>query len=210
MTDKEGSTDWPSLPWQAWRETAITLQLWMQIVGKVRLSLTPWLNHSWHVPFYVTARGMGTSPISFGHEILEIDFDFIDHRIIFATSRGDHRSLALQRESVADFYRRVVGALDQLGVSVSINTIPSEVENPIAFSDDTKHASYDKAAVHRFWRALLQAHRLLKLFRSGFIGKASPVHFFWGSFDLAVTRFSGRVAPKHPGGVPGLTFSKIA
>jgi Family of unknown function (DUF5996) len=205
LPSDQASPDWPALPWEGWRETAITLQLWMQIVGKVRLALTPWLNHSWHVPFYMTARGLGTSPIPIGHEILEIDFDFIEHSLHIATSLGRQVSLPLQHESVADFYRRVFGALDQLDVSVSISPMPSEVADPIPFPEDTTHAVYDKAAAHRFWRALIQVDRVLKLFRSSFIGKASPVHFFWGSFDLAVTRFSGRVAPKHPGGVPGLS-----
>ena len=197
--------DWPALSWDEWRETATTLQLWMQIVGKIRLSSTPWLNHSWHVPFYVSVRGMGTGPIPIGREILEIDFDFIDHRLELATSRGDRGSLNLQQESVADFYHRLFAMLDRLGLSIAINPIPSEIAEPIPFPDDDGHATYDGTAAHRFWRALVQADRVLKLFRSGFVGKASPVHFFWGSFDLAATRFSGRVAPTHPGGVPGLS-----
>ena len=196
---------WPALSWSEWRETAITLQLWMQIFGKIRLSLTPWFNHSWHVPFYLNARGMGTGPIPIGYEILEIDFDFIAHRLNLATSSGESVALALRQESVADFYRRLFDTLGQLGLSIAINPMPSEVAEPILFPDENVHATYDKAAVHSFWRALIQADRVLKLFRSGFIGKASPVHFFWGSFDLAVSRFSGRIAPKHPGGVPGLS-----
>jgi len=197
-------TVWPDLVYDIWRETAATLQLWTQIVGKVRLKLTPWLNHGWQVPLYVTARGLGTSPIPIGSEILEIEFDFIAHRLRARMSRGDKASLPLEPQTVADFYRRTITLLNGLGVAVTINEMPNEVPNPIRFSQDRSHGSYDAAAAHRFWRALLQADRIFKLFRTGFLGKASPVHFFWGSFDLAVTRFSGRSAPRHPGGVPGL------
>lgn len=195
---------WPDLPYAAWRETAATLQLWTQIVGKIRLRLTPWLNHGWQVPLYVSARGLSTSPIPIGDEILEIEFDFIGHRLVARTSRGDERSLPLQSQTVADFYRRVLDLLNDIGVAVTINEMPNEVQNPVRFSQDRAHAAYDAAAAHRFWRALVQVDRIFKLFRTGFLGKASPTHFFWGSFDLAVTRFSGRVAPLHPGGVPGL------
>jgi hypothetical protein len=197
-------TVWPDLVYDSWRETAATLQLWTQIVGKVRLKLTPWLNHGWQVPLYVTARGLSTSPIPIGSEILEIEFDFIAHRLRARMSRGDKASLPLEPQTVADFYRRTITLLNGLGVAVTINEMPNEVPNPIRFSQDRSHGSYDAAAAHRFWRALLQADRIFKLFRTGFLGKASPVHFFWGSFDLAVTRFSGRSAPRHPGGVPGL------
>jgi len=198
------ATLWPDLAYPAWRDTAATLQLWTQIVGKIRLKLTPWLNHSWQVPLYVTARGLGTLPIPAGHEILEIEFDFIGHRLIARTSRGEERMLPLEPQTVADFHRRVIDLLNGLGIDVAINEMPNEVPNPIRFSQDRSHAAYDAAAAHRFWRALVQVDRIFKLFRSGFLGKASPVHFFWGSFDLAVTRFSGRRAPRHPGGVPGL------
>lgn len=195
---------WPELPYPAWRDTALTLQLWTQIVGKVRLSLSPWLNHGWQVPLYVSARGLTTSPIPAGREILEIEFDFIAHRLNMRTSRGEERSLALAPRSVADFYREVTALLQELGVTVAINENPNEVADPVPFSQDRVHASYDAEAAHRFWRALVQVDRVFKVFRSGFLGKVSPVHFFWGSFDLAVTRFSGRTAPLHPGGVPGL------
>jgi hypothetical protein len=195
---------WPDLPYASWRETAATLQLWTQIVGKVRLALTPWVNHGWHVPLYITARGLGTSPIPAGSEILEIEFDFIDHRLIARTSRGEERTLPLTPQTVADFVRAVIDLLSSMGISVAINEMPNEILNPIRFSQDRTHAAYDAAAAHRFWRALIQVDRVFKLFRSAFLGKASPVHFFWGSFDLAVTRFSGRKAPLHPGGVPGL------
>ncbi|HEV2546045.1 MAG TPA: DUF5996 family protein, partial [Stellaceae bacterium] len=196
---------WPDLSYHAWRDTAITLQLWTQIVGKTRLKLTPWVNHGWQVPLYVTARGIGTSPIPIGtSDILELEFDFIAHRLGVRTSRGDQRALPLQPQTVADFYRALMDLLADLGITVAINEMPNEVPNPIRFSEDHIHAAYDAAAAQRFWRALVQADRIFKLFRSGFLGKVSPVHFFWGSFDLAVTRFSGRRAPLHPGGVPGL------
>ena len=195
---------WPDLPYAAWRDTAATLQLWTQIVGKVRLKLTPWLNHGWQVPLYVTARGLGTSPISAGGEILEIEFDFISHRLVVRTSRGETRELPLEPRTVADFYHRFIELLNGIGVAAAIQEMPNEVPNPIPFSQDRTHAAYDPAAAHRFWRAPIQADRVFKLFRTGFLGKASPVHFFWGSFDLAVTRFSGRRAPLHPGAVPGL------
>jgi Family of unknown function (DUF5996) len=195
---------WPELPYAAWRDTLQTVHLWTQIVGKIRLVLTPWVNHSWHVPFYVTARGIGTSPIPCGAETLEIDFDFIGHRLVIRTSDGDEDGFPLAPRSVAEFYARLFERLRALGIAVSIDDMPSEMTGVPRYSQDHDHASYDPEAAHRFWRALVQADRVLKLFRSGFLGKASPVHFFWGSFDLAATRFSGRTAPKHPGGVPGL------
>lgn len=196
---------WPELPYEAWRDSCATLQLWTQIVGKVRLSQTPWLNHSWHVTLYVTARGLTTSPIPFGERIFQIDFDFIDHLLRIDVSDGTQRRLPLQAQTVADFYAAVMAALADLGIKVKIGEWPNEVPNPIRFRDDYAHAAYAPPYAHRFWRVLLQADRVFKLFRSGFIGKCSPVHFFWGSFDLAVTRFSGRRAPLHPGGVPNLS-----
>ena len=195
---------WPELPYAAWRDTLQTVHLWAQIVGKIRVTLTPWLNHSWHVPFYVTARGIGTSPMPFDTEYLEIDFDFVAHRLTARTSRSDEGGFALTPMSVANFYNRVFAMLRGLSVAVAIDDLPSEMVGVPRYSQDHAHASYDAASVHNFWRALLQADRVFKLFRSGFLGKASPVHFFWGSFDLAATRFSGHGAPKHPGGVPGL------
>ena len=204
MPEIDNPQRWPALPYADWRDTAITLQLWMQIVGKIRLSLTPWLNHGWHVPLYVTARGLGTSPIPVGGEVLEIEFDFIAHRLACRTSLGEERALTLVPMTVADFYDRLLALLAELGIKVAINPIPNEMADPIPFPTDKTHASYDAAAAHCFWRALLQVDRVFKLFRTGFLGKASPVHFFWGSFDFAVTRFSGRTAPPHPGGVPGL------
>jgi Family of unknown function (DUF5996) len=196
--------EWPELDYPKWKDTLLTLQLWTQIVGKVRLSLSPWVNHSWQVPLYVTARGLGTSPMVVGGEVLELEFDFLAQQLRLQTSAGEVRSLALVPRSVADFHGQLLGLLRELGITVAINPRPSEIAAAIPFAQDHVHASYDGAAAQRFWRALLQADRLLKLFRSGFIGKVSPVHFFWGSFDLAVTRFSGRRAPPHPGGVPGL------
>jgi hypothetical protein len=198
------SDAWPPLPYAAWADTAATLHLWTQIIGKVRLALTPWVNHSWQVPLYVSARGLTTSPMPFGAEVLELEFDFIGHRLLARTSRGAERALALEPQSVAAFHARVLELLAALGVEVKISERPCELPDPLRFSADEIHRAYDAAAVARFWRALLQSDRIFKLFRTGFIGKVSPVHFFWGSFDLAVTRFSGRSAPLHPGGVPGL------
>jgi len=195
---------WPALSYPAWRDTATTLQLWTQIVGKVRLALTPWLNHSWQVPLYVTARGLGTSPIPLQGEIFEMELDFIAHRLITRTSSGAERTLPLEPQTVSEFYRRVIDLLSSMGIDVRIVEMPNEIADAIPFSQDRIHASYDASAAHAFWRALIQADRIFKLFRSSFLGKASPVHFFWGSFDLAVTRFSGRPAPLHPGGVPSL------
>jgi hypothetical protein len=195
---------WPDLPYADWHETATTLQLWTQVVGKVRLALSPWLNHGWQVPLYVTARGLGTSPMPFGSEILEIEFDFIGHRLVALTSRGGEATLPLKPQSVAEFYQSVMILLDGMGIQATISDLPNEIPHPLRFSEDRLHSAYDADAAHRFWRVLVQVDRIFKLFRSGFLGKASPVHFFWGSFDLAVTRFSGRLAPRHPGGVPGL------
>jgi len=195
---------WPDLPYAAWSETATTLQLWIQIVGKVRLRLTPWINHGWHATLYVTARGLTTSTMPIGGELIEIEFDFVGQRLIARTTRGDEQAFALEPQTVSDFYHRVGDLLNSIGVWIKINEMPSELANPIPFSQDHTHSAYDPAAAHRFWRALVQIDRVFKQFRTGFIGKVSPVHFFWGSFDLAVSRFSGRKAPLHPGGIPGL------
>jgi len=198
------STPWPALPYADWRDTCITLHLWTQVVGKVRLALSPWINHGWQVPLYVNARGLGTSPMHVAGGMLEIDFDFCDHRLVMSHSDRPARGFVLEPMSVARFYRRVMAELAAVGIDVAINTLPNEVPQPTRFPLDEQHASYDAAAVQRFWRALIQADRVFRLFRTGFLGKCSPVHFYWGSFDLAVTRFSGRTAPLHPGGVPGL------
>lgn len=200
---------WPSLPYIEWSETAMTLQLWTQIVGKVRLALTPWLNHSWHVPFYVTARGLSTSTIHSGAECFDMEFDFAAHRLAIRTSHGIERELPLTAMTVADFYAQVMTALQESGIAVEIDPLPCEISGAIPFHEDHGHASYDPDSAHRFWRILVRADRLFRVFRSGFVGKASPVHFFWGSFDLAVTRFSGRPAKLHPGGVPGLSDAVV-
>ena len=205
MTDADvRPTAWPELSYPAWRDTAVTLQLWTQIVGKVRLALTPWLNHGWHVPLYVTARGLGTSAIHTARGSFEIEFDLVAHRLVVRTAETVDGGFALEPMSVAAFHRRCMQALDAVGHPVTIDPMPNEVPDPIRFADDEVHASYDAAAVHSLWRALLRIDRVFQLFRTGFLGKSSPVHLFWGSFDLAVTRFSGRPAPRHPGGVPGL------
>jgi hypothetical protein len=196
---------WPELSTASWRETYATLHLWTQIVGKIRLAHAPWLNHSWHVALYVTARGLTTSPIPNGPRIFQIDFDFIDHHLQISTSDGATRRLTLAGHSVATFYAAVTGLLSELGIPTVIDTMPNEVPDPIRFSEDVSHASYDADAVRRFFQILGNVDRVFKQFRTGFLGKTSPVHFFWGSFDLAVTRFSGRRAPRHPGGVPNLS-----
>jgi hypothetical protein len=198
------SAAWPAQDYPDWPETLATLHLWTQVVGKVRLALAPWLNHGWQVPLYIDVRGLTTSPVPHGRGLLRIDFDFIDHRLWMRTSDGGERSLALAPLSVAAFHRGVMAGLAELGVEVNIRTLPNEVPAPIRFEDDEIHAAYDAQSVHTFWRVLMQADRVLRLFRTAWLGKASPVHFFWGSFDLALTRFSGRRAPPHPGGVPGL------
>src|SRR6266566_2953015 len=195
---------WPELPTAAWRETYATLHLWTQVVGKVRLTKSPWLNHSWHVTLYVTARGLTTSPIPDRLRTFQIDFDFIDHALRVSTSDGAERQFALAGHSVKSFHAAVMAALEELGIHVTIDELPNELPDPIRFTEDHQHASYDPDAVQRFFQILGHCDRVFKQFRTGFLGKASPVHFFWGSFDLALTRFSGRSAPRHPGGVPNL------
>jgi Family of unknown function (DUF5996) len=195
---------WPELPSASWRETYATLHLWTQIIGKVRLVRSPWLNHSWHVALYVTTRGLTTSPIPDATRSFQIDFDFIDHALRISTSDGATRQFALAGESVASFYAAVMADLAALGIRIQIDEMPNELPDPVRFSQDKQHASYDPEAVRRFFQILVNVDSVFKQFRTGFLGKASPVHFFWGSFDLAVTRFSGRRAPRHPGGVPHL------
>jgi hypothetical protein len=203
--DRQSASDfWPALPFSEWQATAETLHMWTQIVGKIRLTLSPWINHSWHVTLYVTSRGLTTSPIPHGFHTFEIRFDFIEHELRILKSDGAVRKLTLQAQSVAEFYRAVMTALDELGLSVKIDTMPNEIVDPIPFDQDEIHRSYDPEYANRFWRLLAQTTRVLTQFRSRFCGKCSPVHFFWGSFDLAVTRFSGRAAPPHPGGIPHL------
>jgi Family of unknown function (DUF5996) len=178
--------------------------MWTQIVGKIRLTLSPWTNQSWSVTLYVTSRGLTTSPIPHGTRTFEINFDFIDHQLRIEANNGERRTIELKPRSVADFYRSVMKSLDELHLSVTIHKLPNEIENPIPFDEDEEHRAYDREYANRFWRVLVQSDRVFKEFRSRFCGKCSPVHFFWGSFDLAVTRFSGRPAPPHLGGVPHL------
>ncbi len=189
----------PALPLDSWKDTLATLHMWGQVVGKVRLKLCPLVNHWWNVPFYVTARGMTTSAMPYDGGIVEVQFDFIDHKLIIETSNGGTRTLPLKPQSVATFYQSFMAALGELGVDVKIWTTPCELPDPIPFEKDQIHASYNPDAVHRFWHILVWVDAVLKGFRAGFIGKVSPVHFFWGSFDHAVTRFSGRPAPERPG-----------
>ncbi len=195
---------WPDLPYKAWQDTCTTLHLWTQIVGKIRLAQTPWVNHQWHVTLYVTVRGLTTSPIPYNGRAFQIDFDFIDHALLIRASDGAERRLPLTAQSVVDFYAGVMAALNEFGIKVHIHEMPNEVPDAVPFSQDHVHSAYDPEYAQRFWRILLQVDRVFKQFRTGFLGKVSPVHFFWGSFDLAVTRFSGRTAPPHPGGVPNL------
>jgi len=204
LSESERAAYWPSLPFEAWSDTCATLHLWTQIVGKVRLTLSPWWNHSWHVTLYVTARGLTTSPIPYGNRTFQIDFDFIDHRLLVETSDGRSGGFPLEPQSVAAFYSRLMNELAKLDIQVSIRKQPNEVADPIRFDQDELHRAYDAPYVHRFWQILVQADRVFKEFRGGFLGKCSPVHFFWGAPDLAVTRFSGRKAPLHPGGIPHL------
>ena len=195
---------WPPLPLEQWEETCNTLQLWTQIVGKTRLVCAPMQNHWWQVPLYVTTRGLGTSPIPHGERTFEVDFDFVDHRLVVRTSAGLAETLPLVPQTVAEFYGRYFDLLRSLGIELTIHPVPNEVLSPLPFHLDDVHGSYDPVAARRFWQALVQADRVLKEFRGGFLGKCSPVHFWWGSFDLSCTRFSGRAAPPHPGGVPNL------
>lgn len=190
---------WPALPLSEWADTYATLHMWSQIVGKVRLALSPRVNHWWEVPLYVSARGLTTSPIPYENGIFEVEFDFIDHKLDIMTTGGEIRSLRLIPRTVADFYAEFMEMIHSLGINVRIWRMPAEVPNPIRFDQDRTHASYDPEYAHRFWRILVTVDSVFKEFRSRFIGKASPVHFFWGSFDFAVTRFSGRRAPERPG-----------
>jgi hypothetical protein len=195
---------WPGLAYDEWKDTQATLHLWTQIVGKIRLVQTPWVNHSWHVALYVTARGLTTSPIPYGSRTFEIEFDFLEHQLRIKTIEGQIETLQLAPRAVADFYHELFARLQTVGLEIKIRPTPNEIPDNTPFDQDWKHAAYDAEQVGRFWRALVQADRVFKAFRSRFVGKCSPVHFFWGSFDLAVTRFSGRRAPPHPGGVPNL------
>lgn len=197
--NRSKSSDCPDIPFDKWTKTAATLHMWTQVVGKIRLVQTPLTNHSWHVPFYVTARGLDTSLIPYDGKSFSIQFDFLDHQLLIQATDGDNRSIALKLQSVADFYREVMQAMRDLGLPVGIYTTPSEVAGGISFEKYLSHCHYDQEFATRFWEALVQMDRVFKEFRSRFIGKCSPVHFFCGSFDMAVSRFSGREAPPHPG-----------
>jgi hypothetical protein len=195
---------WPDLPYDAWKDTYATLHMWLQIVGKIRLAQMPWLNHTWQVTLYPTAAGLTTGRMPHGDDSFEMEFDFVAHELVIRTSRGDRHAIALAPMSVARFYTLVMAALTTLGMPVSIYRKPCEIESQLPFDEDKIHCSYDPEYAGRCSRIVIAAADVLGRFRSRFYGKASPVHFFWGSFDLAVTRFSGRVAPPHPGGVPNL------
>ncbi|HEY8539642.1 MAG TPA: DUF5996 family protein, partial [Steroidobacteraceae bacterium] len=195
------AAQWPALPYEAWREAAETLHLWTQIVGKILVAQCPWVNHSWHVALQVTARGLGTRLIPHQAGAFQIEFDFIDHALRIRTVEGDSVALPLKPQSTADFYRDVMAALSQLGVNVDIHRVPNELPDPIPFDVDDEHSAYDPEYVQRYWRVMRQTALIFEEFRARFIGKCSPVHYFWGSADLAVTRFSGRTAPPHPGGI---------
>ncbi|MCD6042559.1 MAG: hypothetical protein K0R40_2162 [Burkholderiales bacterium] len=197
-------TPWPELPYEAWSKTCATLHLWLQIVGKVPLRQLPWICHSWHVAFSVTARGLATRLMPHGAKAFQVEIDFIDHCVRVRVSDGREARVPLEPQSVATFYRRFMDALRSVDVPVAIRTMPNELPDPIPFDRDETHRSYDAEYAKRYWCALVQAERVFSRFRARFVGKCSPVHFFWGSADLAVTRFSGRPAPKHPGGVPYL------
>ncbi|WP_444893541.1 DUF5996 family protein [Microbulbifer sp. ANSA003] len=202
LKNRSESKDWPELPYAESVNTIATLHMWMQVIGKIRLVQTPWINHSWHVPLYITARGLETSLIPYGGRSFSIGFDFYHHVLKLLTTEGGEWVLPLESRTVSDFYWEVMAALKQLGIPVEINTMPSEVADAIPFERDQDNYEYDPEYAKQLWQALVQIHRVFTEFRSRFIGKCSPIHFFWGSFDLALTRFSGREAPPHPGGVP--------
>jgi hypothetical protein len=204
ITPAFGPEVWPALPLEAWQDTRETLHRWTQIVGKIRLAQGPWLNHSWHTTLYVTARGLTTSPMPHGTRTFEIELDFVDHRLAVRSSDGGNGGFPLEPQTVSAFYARLMGELDALGLHVDIHKRPNELPDTMPFDEDEVHRAFDREYAQRFWRILVQADRVLKRFRGRFIGKCSPVHFFWGAADLAVTRFSGRRAPEHPGGIPNL------
>ncbi len=204
MASESTAADWPDLRFSAWADTCATLHLWTQVVGKIRLAHAPMINHWWQVPLYVTSRGLTTSPIPYQVRSFQIDFDFIDHRLDIRTSSGGIATIPLIARSVADFYAEIMGRMRELELETRIRSMPVEIPDAVPFENDRDHAAYDPEYVRRFWRILVQTERVCTRFRSPFLGKASPVHFFWGSFDLAVTRFSGRSAPPLTGSSPEL------
>lgn len=204
MSDVDARSAWPELNLHEWTATRDTLHMWLQIVGKVRLVQTPWINHSWHATFYLTSHGLTTSLIPYGNRAFQIDLDLIGHRLSVTTNDGSRGGFPLEPQTVAAFYQRLMGELSRLGLPVRIVARPSELPDPIPFAGDDVHRDYDPDAVNRFWRILVQTERVMMRFRTRFIGKCSPIHLFWGAMDLAVTRFSGRSAPPHPGGIPNL------
>jgi len=195
---------WPALPFEEWKDTYATLHMWTQIVGKIRLVQMPWINHSWHVTLYPTARGLTTSPIPYKDGSFQIDFDFVDHSLLVRSGDGGVRTIGLRAFPVAEFHRELFAALRDLGIEVKIHGAPNEVAEPLPFAEDREHHSYDPEFARRWWRAVSRTSRVFNEFRAPFLGKCSPVHFFWGAFDLAVTRFSGKRAPQHPGGFPNM------
>ncbi|SDP29493.1 hypothetical protein SAMN04487905_10390 [Actinopolyspora xinjiangensis] len=206
MTGTNTPTDrklrWPALRVEDWSDTRDTLHMWLQLVGKIKLACDPMINHWWQVPLYLSARGLTTAAIPYQGDLFDIEFDFQDHRLLIRSSDGGRREVVLEPKTVADFYSETMAALDELGIRPSVSKTPNEVVRAVPFDTDTEHASYEPDKVWLFWRQLLCAHRVFGDFRSRFIGKVSPVHLFWGAMDLAVTRFSGREAPRHPGGAP--------
>jgi hypothetical protein len=204
MTTGDRERAWPAIPFEPWRETCATLHRLTQLVGKVRLACTPWINHSWHVALYLTARGLTTGPMAHGDRVFQLDFDFVDHRLVLTEAGGGRRAIELGPTSIAAFHQQLQRELAAQGLAVEIVPTPNEIAGTPPLDRDRLERPYDRDAVNRFWRALASSDRVLRRFRSRFVGKCSPVHFFWGSFDLAVTRFSGRGAPVHPGGVPRL------
>lgn len=195
---------WPNIPYARWQPTGQSLHMWLQIVGKARLALTPWVNHSWHATFYVSSRGLTTGLVPDPDKSFEAEFDFLEQRLLVTTTDGDREALALEPMPVAQFYERFLECLARRGIPARIHGAPNEVPNPVRFANQVESGAYDAGAARDFWQALVHIDSVFKLFRTGFLGKVSPVHLFWGSLDMAVTRFSGRPAPLHPGGIPAL------
>ncbi|MBC9915348.1 DUF5996 family protein [Chitinophaga varians] len=198
------SGQWPVIDYNSWKDTLATVHLWTQIVGKIRLRQMPWLNHSWHVTLYVNPYGLSTGSMPYRHGIFQIEFDFIHHQLVITTSGGEKEALGLRPRTVADFYASLFDKLQSLNIDVTIHPVPSEMADAIPFTQDQLHQSYDQHQMENFWQALVRMHNVFTRFRAGFTGKCSPVHFFWGAFDLAVTRFSGRDAPEHQGEMPNM------